>query len=189
VNRTDENRTIAVVRTRLPYTDRRSLSQAWFSALHLSEAPSASTARGPRRAPGAALAAYEGPRPSGPPNAAGKAGEAPWLAPRHRGGVESAAAGDGCAPGRAARSRPSPAKLGPRARSHPPLRTSLTVGVAGERVALVLRRDGTTLHVVAVCRPGVEDAVRRALAQAAAEVRRHGEAMQASVRALGERQP
>jgi hypothetical protein len=97
--------------------------------------------------------------------------------------------------GRAARfdgdaTRPQPARLAKerdafaRARSYDGYRTSLTFGVGGERVALVLRREGATLHVVALCRPAVADIVRRALARADHELRAHGESIRASVTAL-----
>jgi hypothetical protein len=57
----------------------------------------------------------------------------------------------------------------------------LTFGVHGERVALSLRREGSTLHVVAVCRPEVEGIVRRALACVDLYLRVRGESVRASV--------
>jgi len=42
-------RSIAVVKMRLPYTDRRSLSQAWFSSLHLAEDRSSLSCGGQER--------------------------------------------------------------------------------------------------------------------------------------------
>jgi hypothetical protein len=90
---------------------------------------------------------------------------------------------------RAARAASPEVPAPERARTHPPLRTVLTLGVAGERVALLLRREGATLHVVAVCRPAVENAVRHALTLAAAHVRGGGDSLRASVRALGRTQP
>ncbi len=187
MNRTDENQTIAVVRTRLPYTDRRSLSQAWFSALHVSEGPRAQPAAS-NRAPAHALASAAGRPPNGRRTAGATREAASMLrrtrdafAPAPRGGFESS-------PARATRHAATVAPR-PRPSGHPPLRTSLTVGVAGERVALVLRRDGATLHVVAVCRPAVERAVREALARAAAHVRGSGDALRASVRVVEREQP
>ncbi|MBD5607073.1 MAG: hypothetical protein IAI48_18610 [Candidatus Eremiobacteraeota bacterium] len=46
---------------------------------------------------------------------------------------------------------------------------------------LLLRRDGATLHVVAICRPQVAEIVRRALALADAHLRLRGEAVHSSV--------
>jgi len=190
VNRTDESRTIAVVRTRLPYTDRRSLSQAWFSALHLSEEASAPPASRARQAPAGALAVGGSRGLQGSDRGANASGSSPALAAPLRGAPRTLPRGGGeWAPARAVRAR-APGNASPTvARRHAPLRTSLTVGVAGERVALLLRRDGPTLHVVAVCRPAVESAVRLALALAAAQMHEHGDSVRASVRALGGAQP
>ncbi len=186
MNRTVENRAIAVVRTRLPYTDRRSLSQAWFSALRLaSDGPSPRVARGPCAA--AAPLAAGRPRPlSRGPEALRR--PPPSVAAAFATGARAvpvAAFGGGVR----IRSAEAPAERAancPSARSYPPFRTSLTLGVAGDRVALLLRREGTTLHVVALCRPAVESTVRRALALAAAHVRLHGDSLRASVRTLPE---
>jgi NAD(P)-dependent dehydrogenase (short-subunit alcohol dehydrogenase family) len=72
------------------------------------------------------------------------------------------------------------------ARSYPPRRTSLTVGIGRERVQLVLRREGAVLHVIAVCRPEVAALVRRALASADAYVRGSGDTLRASVQTTEE---
>jgi hypothetical protein len=71
-----------------------------------------------------------------------------------------------------------------RARSYAPFRTSLTFGVEGERVALLLRREGGTLHVVALCRPEIAELVRRALASADLHLRARGEAIRGSVKTV-----
>ncbi len=62
--------------------------------------------------------------------------------------------------------------------------TSLTLGVDGSRVALVLRREGNVLHVIALCRPAVATLVSRALARADAHLRRSGDTVRASVRTI-----
>jgi hypothetical protein len=190
VNRTDESRTIAVVRTRLPYTDRRSLSQAWFSALHLSEEASAPPPVRAGRALASAVPVSGRREMPGCNRGASGAGRSPACEPPFRGAARALPRGGGgeWMPARAVRAR-APGDAPPAvARRHAPLRTSLTVGVAGERVALLLRRDGATLHVIAVCRPAVENAVRHALALAAAQMREHGDAVRATVRALEGRQ-
>jgi len=190
VNRTDESRTIAVVRTRLPYTDRRSLSQAWFSALHLTEKASAPQPAGARRAPAAALVRDGGRGLPGANRATAGSGGSTAFEPHVRGAARALPRGAGeWERAREIRARASGDAPPVPARRHAPLRTSLTVGVAGERVALLLRRDGATLHVIAVCRPAVESAVRHALALAAAQMREHGDSLRASVRALEGAQP
>jgi hypothetical protein len=172
---------IAVIATRLPYIDRRSLSEAWFSALHLaSDGPPPQT--GPRRGNAEAerfnarrLESHDGPAEH-PPEAqpAGK----DTVARSSRSQAPNAPL-----PPSPAR-RGAVAEAGTVARSYPPFRTSLTFGVHGERVALSLRREGSTLHVVAVCRPEVEGVVRRALACVDLYLRVRGESVRASVSAV-----
>jgi hypothetical protein len=182
VNETSVNentgRSISVIATRLPYIDRRSLSEAWFSALHLaSDGPLALSAperrderpehsvtnrQAAERRDGSLPDARTVPRPSGPSRALQPAGE-----PRAQAAF----------PTRSARALAA----SNRARSYAPFRTSLTLGVEGERVALLLRREGATLHVVALCRPAVADLVRRALVCADAHLRAGGEQIRARV--------
>ncbi|GAC1494179.1 MAG: hypothetical protein NVS1B2_10380 [Vulcanimicrobiaceae bacterium] len=167
----------SVVSTRFPYIDRRSLSQAWFSALHIaSDGPLptaerrgtqvATTARTSARAAATSLAmpAPRIERVSGRASAASVAGAE--VATRRTLDARAAAAA------RAAYAR---------ARSYPAFRSSLTLAVAGERVHLLIRRDGATLHVVAICRPAIADMVRRALAAADAHLRLRGETVRSSV--------
>jgi hypothetical protein len=178
VNETAEGRSIAVIATRMPYIDRRSLSEAWFSALHLASdgaaSPISRERRGGETAQSCTLSAdmvHE---------ASGRASQPP--------GVVSSAVS------RVPRSHAEPclqtipnARRGrseavfARARSYAPFRTALTLGVDGERVALLLRREGATLHVVALCRPAVADLVRRALACADLHLRARGEVVTSRV--------
>lgn len=192
MNRTDESRTIAVMRTRLPYTDRRSLSQAWFSALHLGDAaPSTPHAR---NLPAFAAAPGTGPRlrASGDvvPEAARMAARAAGPRRAFTGAAES---GSGTIVPATARLRngasPDAGVAYEMPGRRPAVRTSLTFGVAGERVALLLRREGATLHVVALCRPAVEGAVRRALVLAGAQVRSSGTALRAAVEPFAAERP
>ncbi len=178
-----DNRSIAVVRTRLPYTDRRSLSQAWFSALHLAQI---GPARGlpARRASDPSFIA-SGARIAPVPAAAQKA--AP-LAPLAREAKPDRLARRDVAPSvtRDIRSRPKDETAFEQARSYPPFSTSLTVGVDGTRIKLLVRREGSTLHVVALCTPQSADLVRRALACADTYLRQSGESVRASVRTLAQ---
>ncbi|GAC1306832.1 MAG: hypothetical protein NVS2B3_02570 [Vulcanimicrobiaceae bacterium] len=179
----DTSSKIAVIATRMPYIDRRSLSQAWFSALHLaSDGPVAGRADRRVATPGAEPT----PRVPSPGERAGQ--------PTRGSGAHARAtsAARDANPVRATLEmttrRASDARVAAtartayeRARSYPPFATTLTLDTNGERVQLVLRRQGATLHVVALCRPEVAETVRRALACADSHVRLRGEAIRSSV--------
>jgi len=174
----DSPTAIAVLRTRLPYVDRRALSEAWFSALHLAAGES------PHGAGGAARGSVQPSNVAAPhlravthlatdtasttvPRRTARSSDQRGVAPRPR--------------TEATRSR-SNAAAETRPRSYPAQRTSLTLAIDGSRVQLVLRREGPLLHVVALCRPDAAPLVRRALANADAHLRRTGESVRASVR-------
>jgi hypothetical protein len=172
---------IAVVRMRMPYVDRRSLSEAWFSAFHpvsregahgaepiraRSDASLATTVRQTTKSQTRATAGYPTP------------GVARYGPDRARSEIvpidvkKSATL-------RSQRVQSHAVEMC--SRSYPPRRTSLTVGLGRERVQLVLRREGAVLHVIAVCRPEVAALVRRALAAADAYVRGTGDTLRATV--------
>jgi hypothetical protein len=179
-----DQRPIAVVRTRLPYIDRRSLSQAWFSALHLA-AETRPNAIPARRAADAAYVPAAA-RLAVPLASAGVGERAPSRAGAP---ARSRPAESGDIASKRRRDTPAVAKRTAafeRARSYPPFRTSLTVGVGGARIKLLLRRDGPTLHVIALCAPANVELVQRALACADAHLRRSGESVRASVRVRAE---
>jgi hypothetical protein len=174
VNETSESRSIAVITARMPYIDRRSLSEAWFSALHLASDGPVSPKPPERR--GAELVQPEDRVAGAARNAARQAPErvaagAPATSRSLRANAEPALP----ALPNARRARSAAAFA--RARSYAPFRTSLTLGIEGERVALLLRREGATLHVVALCRPAVSDLVRRALGCADLHLRARGESV------------
>jgi hypothetical protein len=143
---------------RLPLPDRRSLSEAWYSALHVAERErpgftrarggfaatrneSLAAAHGKARAPQEALAI----RP-----AAGARAGSPRVA------VDAA--------GRLARSgRTMPVLRNAPARCAVPARSRFTITVGGARVHVLLKRTGGGVRVVAICAGSVERAVRRAL--------------------------
>jgi hypothetical protein len=172
---------IAVVRTRMPYVDRRSLSEAWFSAFHpvSSEAPRAGKTV---HAPALASSAPKAPRALENQPRAILGYPSPAVTRRATGRSRSEIVPiDFKKP-----ATPRSPSLRSHAvevcsRSYPPRRTSLTVGLGRERVQLVLRREGAVLHVIAVCRPEVAALVRRALASADAYVRSSGDSLRASV--------
>jgi hypothetical protein len=175
---------IAVLRTRLPYVDRRSLSEAWFSALHFAagDAPDlAGRARRPAAsgAPGARHSPVSATSGAGVP-----ARPATALARRYAAAVRSSV---GCGdalprPIDGPDALPAVRRATMRARTYPARQTTLTVGVDGSRVQLLLRRDGNVLHVIALCRSDVAEVVSRALARADAHLRVRGDALRASVR-------
>jgi hypothetical protein len=180
-----------VLRTRLPYVDRRSLSEAWFSALHLaSDADAAApvAARGGGDAASHALSMRQTIPPiTGTNGAAGSVSPATAGRPSSAGGATpvGANANDAARPaapvGTASHRVASRGFAAARVRAYAERRTLLTVGVDGSRVQLLLRRDGPVLHVVALCNPGAAPAVSRALARADAALRVRGNAANATV--------
>ena len=177
---------IAVIETRLPYTDRRALSEAWFSALHLAHDAPSSLAGTPvaRRASTSAPASHANVRAA---TAQSREAEprrercAPAPAPRR-----TADAGLDAPARRVSDARPAGAVRASfeRERSYPPFRTSLTLeGANGTRVHLIVRRVGPTLHVVALCPRAVEHLVRKALASADIHFRARGERLHIDVSA------
>jgi len=174
---------IAVLRTRLPYVDRRSLSEAWFSALHLASGAAPDAVRRAYRAPASGAPGLQHARIPATPGEGASARPATAFARRYAAVLRWY---EGC--DALPRSVDGPDALPAvrratiRARSYPARQTSLTVGVDGSRVQLLLRRDGNVLHVIALCRPDVAAVVGHALARADAHLRARGDAMRASVR-------
>jgi hypothetical protein len=153
---------IAVVTTTLAQTDRRALSQAWYSALHLAESNPARTAKPPR---GATAAASRAPRPS----VAGAI-----RAPRANATAARIVRGsDATRTPEVRTERRLPAGvLGRRiaklvARPAAPAQSrAATVSVRGARVHVIVRTHGSATRIVALCPPPLEARVARALAQA-----------------------
>ena len=177
---------IAVIETRLPYTDRRALSEAWFSALHLAHdtpsEPGASSHAKAARDTAADRAETHGERKPAP----GAVPRRERAAGADRAARRAAFAGLDMPSRRATDTRAAGTARGEfdRARSYPPFRTSLTLeGANGTRVHLIVRRVGPTLHVVALCPPAVEHLVRRALASADLHFRARGERLHVDVNA------
>jgi hypothetical protein len=165
---TTATRSVAVVATRLPSIDRRALSQAWFSALHLAQPRSGSAVRA---AHSAALPVTGLPltpaRTAAPP-------AAPAPAPRGNGSFRRGPAA-GPANGFAAAERRAPAgelsrrieRAVARHAACPPLRTTaVAIAAAGGRVHVLVRTDGATTRIIALCAPALRERVDRALAHA-----------------------
>mgnify|MGYP001168848862 CR=1 FL=1 len=155
---------VAVLATHLAATDRRALSEAWYSALHLAAAPA------PRCAAAARVAAADSHTVR-----AARAGEPPPLRqadiqPRHRlpaGPQRREGRLDGVPERRAPKS-----ELGRRLerallrRLPRATETQFALSAAGGRVHLLVRADGSRTRVVAVCAPALRERVERALAHA-----------------------
>jgi hypothetical protein len=175
---------IAVIQMRLPYLDRRSLSQAWFSALRLASDGKPPTAADRRLKIGARDSAAR-------PAASWRATvERVSPAPQEAAGRPSRRASQAEPPAHVANRvawpprRIAATQAPGRAHSYPPARASFALGLEGARVQILVRRDGTTLHVLALCAARHVELVRRALACADLHLRARGEVVCSSVREL-----
>jgi hypothetical protein len=154
---------VAVIATQVAQTDRRALSEAWYSALHLAHASSPAQPPSRARAVRALPAARQ-------PLAAGAAAH-PAAArvavtrPPHRAAANAALPADerrrpACAVAR--RIEGAVTALRARVNGH----AAQTVDVAGGRVRLLVRSDRGTTRIVALCRDELREPVERALARA-----------------------
>jgi hypothetical protein len=153
---------VAVVATQLAQTDRRALSQAWYSALHLAQT--------------APTAPHDG-RAATPT-------ERPAVPPRERSAAPARATHDATfSPPRAVRAHALAAPLVDR-RSAPSVATrrveralatiarapsppaSHTIAIEGGRVTLLVRTGNGATRIVALCREPLRATVERALARA-----------------------
>jgi hypothetical protein len=158
---------VAVVATHLAGIDRRALSQAWYSALHLAER-AAPARRGASAAPspGAAAKVRGGCRDEsgrGAPVAAPRAVREPHPAPfSGRSGAHLTSA----------ERRAPRCELARRIEHGVARRRTIDGGVAfavrtgGARVHVLVRCCGARTRIVAVCSPPLRERVERALAQA-----------------------
>lgn len=148
----------SVLSAPLAQIDRRALSQAWISALHLSKAPIARRASSAARPPRRACVAF--PALSRPETLARDSASAPAAAACTRAIAPVLAGGER----RTARStlarRIVELLLAPHNSAH---RCTLALGGAKGRVHLLLGGSDRRLHLVALCSPMVRDEVTRAL--------------------------
>jgi hypothetical protein len=154
---------VAVVALQIAQTDRRALSQAWYSALHLARDPAPVSTRAARTA-------------ASPPTARAvprerRAAEPAQLAPRNASPRSTRAAGGRAEPAGERRRPPSPderrigraiAALAARPRAA----ATQTVSLDGGRVCLLVRSDGRTTRIIALCSAALREPVRRAVAGA-----------------------
>jgi hypothetical protein len=162
---TTATRSVAVVATRLPSIDRRSLSQAWFSALHVAVQP----AGRPRSSPAPGMPP-QGSRAAAP-RANGTGGPAGSAAGISRPAVHHTAPPS---PFATAERRGQPAELTRHieralvrhAEVRPTRCASIAIKAGDGRIRLLVRTDGATTRVVALCAPNLREHVDRALAAA-----------------------
>jgi hypothetical protein len=154
---------LAVVSTQLALTDRRALSQAWYSALRLAAPQRDGTLAG-RREPTVALRRALGRQTAPLAHALGvRTGAPPVVRARLLQAVR---------PGSAPERRAPPSELARRIRRALARRVlrglpaSFAVRAGNGRVHLLVRRDGTCTRVVALCAAPLRARVERALAQA-----------------------
>jgi hypothetical protein len=155
---------VAVLATHLAATDRRALSEAWYSALHLAAAPATRCAVAGRGAATYVCRAGDA-----------RASEHP---PRRAAGFEPRQPPPGAAPGRAGRNECVPERRAPKSelgrrlerallrRLPRETQTQFALSAAGGRIHLLVRADGGRTRVVAVCAPALRERVERALAHA-----------------------
>jgi hypothetical protein len=161
---TTASESVAVIATQVAKTDRRALSEAWYSALHLAHAPAPlarAGARGAlpaltpvpaRRVQSALPAGTQRQMPLQVCRAARAATVLPQAPPDRR-----------HVPSATARTiERAVAKLGSRT-SGP---AAQTIDVAGGRVRLLVRSNGVTTRIIAVCSAPLRESVERALAHA-----------------------
>jgi hypothetical protein len=159
-------RSVAVVATRLPNIDRRALSQAWYSALHLAQPGSGTAAaRVTPAATAPSLAAAPRREQAGPAAPTAARGALVQIARRSEAAVFTAPADRRGSAGELARRieravRRSGVLRPPRASA------AVAVAIGGGRVHLLVRSDGATTRIVALCAPHLRERVDRALAHA-----------------------
>lgn len=169
---------IAAVRARLPYFDRRALSQAWFSAFHLASDATPATVK---HAFAICEGASDGPLPRSATLQRRSQSLVPFAGPKPLRRLEGAGASGPASPARRGQRVAAPLEA---ARRFPPLRASFTITIEGARVQILLRREGPALHVVALCTRRHLELVRRALACADFALRAQGADVRSSLRAL-----
>jgi hypothetical protein len=179
---------VAVLATHLAHTDRRALSQAWYSALHLADHTPPPPPRA-RLASAASSPAHEATLATR--TARGATAEHPAVGARDRrtSSERVAARSERSAQALGERAA-SPTVVGPRRDAHTAAAerrgptelarrierglaqqraphagaASFTIQAAGGRVHIVVRSNGDRTRVVAVCAPPLRERVERALA-------------------------
>lgn len=162
---TTATRSVAVVATRLPNIDRRALSQAWYSALHVTQPPVRAMALHPQlpaSTPGTSLRRPAGSNPAtARTGVAGHSGQPLAVRPAPIGTPAVERRG---AVGELARRIERAVARGV---VRGPVRSAaVAIDAGGGRVHLLVRTDGATTRIVALCAPHLRERVDRALAHA-----------------------
>ena len=168
---------ISVVATQLAQTDRRTLSQAWFDALHLAHETAPLRSRVPAHesvSHAAACAPHE-------------AHATPTLAAQRHADMRPAVRSDERALPIERERRSQRSELARRieraiVRRTPAPLASLAIRAAEGRVQLLVRSDGARTRIVALCLPAQRGAVEAALAQVRFALARRGIVVVADVR-------
>lgn len=164
----------------LAATDRRALSQAWYSALRLARAKPAGTpqaAPAPLEPPVRAVARVRPPFGRSSNNAF--AALPPPAVPRS---PRSAPVAQGVPERRAARSALAARIVRTFSAPRVPARATFAVGASNARVHVMLQTCGRRARLVAVCAPHERPRVERALAQARFALAGRGLTLEASAR-------
>ena len=153
---------ISILSAPLAAIDRRSLSQAWYSALHLARDGATPKGSTPRRAAGRPIAVSS--RTSGAASSARAGHAAPASSkPEHRAPARAGGALERREP-RLPLTRRIERSLFER--TSPTPRTTFTVGEGTGRVVVVLHASGDRVRLIALCSPALRRTVARALDQA-----------------------
>jgi hypothetical protein len=154
---------VAVIATDVAQTDRRALSEAWYSALHLAD-----NARPPQPPRATTKLATT---PASPTQ---RAPHAPQVGGEGRPPLSSRASRGTAIPPPSAQDRRQPTSASSRRieravvtlSARRPVPAAHTVDVDGGRVRLLVHTDGRRTRIVAVCSSPLRDVVERALASA-----------------------
>ncbi len=168
---------LAVFRARLPYIDRRALSQAWYAALHLTDVPAAAVRRLQPKGFGSTCGARDTRTDTKDAAPAARGAAAIRRSAARAAGRPTAA--PETAPVAIRRKPVVPASL---ARRLPSLRTHFSLAVGGARVQFLVRREHARLCVIAVCRASEAATVRQALADVQRMMLARGDAFEMQVR-------
>lgn len=167
----------------LAHCDRRALSQAWYSALHLEKTHACASAS--QRTGNGSGARALGPLRSAATISPARQGPAAPLARQIGKAVPAGGSDGGSGERRSARS--SLARKIERTFLAPATCTksaAFRLGQGGGRVQILIRQRGEDVHLVALCAPAAKDVVARALAQARYALCARGMNLHADVRAL-----
>lgn len=173
----------SLISTPIAHCDRRALSQAWYSALHLEQSPQhALAAPQPitNRAGACALAHAR-------PTAVGTASHSVAQGNAHRSGRIAPAGGSDGGSGERRSARSTLARKIERifcAPNRTLKSASFRLGQGTGRVQILVRQRGENMHLVALCAPAAKDIVARALAQARYALCARGIAVHTDVRAF-----